>query len=364
MNKSERPVIVPTALSAAVLLWGLVLLAAFGAALFAYAAWSRLDAARARLATPAETTVATDFFNLKMPAACCRYAQETNRAVLSFHETETTPFLSVAASRDPAFAYRALDLNPALFARRIESVLREEGALAPDAVPPDVVSTARAHLRQGVPIAQAFFSLDAREGLAFSFYLGDIRYFAVAAWHTEMSSRDAAVRAAALALPQTLGLPAAIERFSRPVVNSAQLDAAEHARIDVEEARERALWKLYAQRVAVEPETALCPAIEHFRRLLTLAASVQEERGILASEDFTAYEGFLRLRARVVNDWFVQLDKHQAVGDLNAAHKQAQYILRHATLEDEALMRRRAAHAETAIAARRAAAQDSKRKGE
>lgn len=356
MNKTERPVIVPTALSTSVLLWSAVFVAAFGAALFAYSAWSRLDAARARLAAPVAKTVETDFFRLTAPVACCRYVQETNRVVLYFHEQEKVPFLSLVARRDAAFAYRALDFNPALLARQISSVLRDEQVIGPDGAQPNVIGTTLARLRQGTPVVRAFFNLDAHEGLALAFYAGDVSYLAVAVWNADVAARDEAARDGIDLLTQGLDLPKTTERFARPIIDSAALDAAEHARIDAEEDREHALWKLYAQRVATEPEAALLPAIEHFRRRLTLASSVHEESDVLASEDFQTYLAFLRRRTKVVDDWFVLLDKYRAVGDLDAAREQAEYIRRHATLEDESLRRRQAAQALAAIDAARAAA--------
>ncbi len=355
MNKSDRPYIVPTANSSAVLLWSAVLVALFGAATFAYSAWTRLSDARERLATPPEKTVATAFFRLDVPPDCLRYVQETNRAVLYFGEEGSVPFLSVFAQRDPAFAYRALDLNPALLARRIAAVVKDEKANGSDDDLPVVLGTAQGRLRQGAPLVRAFFSLDEREGLAFAFYLGDVRYLVVACWETGVGARgDPHLRETFETIPQFLGLPAATERFSRPVVNSAALEADEHARIDAEADRERALWRLFAERVKTEPEAALLPAIEHFRRVLALESSVGEEKAVLASDDFRLYEEFLKRRGKVVADWFVLLDKYRAVGDLDAAIAQAAYVIRHATLEDESLLRRRAAQAKAAVEAEKA----------
>ena len=354
MNKSERPIIVPTANSSAVLLWSAVLVALFGAAVFAYGAWTRLAEARERLATPSEKAVATEFFRLDVPPDCLRYVQETNRAVLYFGADGTVPFLSVFAQRDSAFAYRALDLNPALLARRIAAVVRDEGATSSPDDMPVVVGTTRGRLRQGAPLVRAFFNLDEREGLAFAFFLGDVRYFVVACWDVGAAEARASLRESFETIPQFLGLPAAVERFSRPVVNSAALEADEHARIDAEADRERALWRLFAERVKTEPEAALLPAIEHFRRVLALKASIGEEKPVLASDDFRLYEDFLARRRKVVADWFVLLDKQRAVGDLDAASAQAAYVIRHATLEDESLLRRRAAQAQAAVEAEKA----------
>lgn len=362
MNKNERPIVVPTALSCGVILWSLVFAAYFGAALFAYFAWCRFDVARTRLATPEPTPVRAELFSCLVPANYARYSLRGNHLTMHRFADRDVPLMSFVAQRDPAFAYRALDLNPAFLAQRIKKLLEDEGLVkdGDGSSDPIVLSTEMLHAWSGHPTASAFFDLGAREGIAYMLFAGDICVMMVSVWEDAERVDIEKVHMSLARLTQNIDLPFAPERFTRPIVNSAELDADEHARILGEVARERALWKLFAARVESEPEAVLLPAIEHFRRMLSLLSSVREERDVLGSDDFRLYERFLKRRAAVLKDWFVLLDKHLAVGDLPAAEKQADFIVRHATLEDESLSRRRAGQTLAEIKNRIAAAAGEK----
>ena len=129
----------------------------------------------------------------------------------------------------------------------------------------------------------------------------------------------------------------------RPVVDSgtftAELNAATHLQVG----RETALWRLFAARAEAEPETALVPALQHYREALRLLSSIRQERNALASDDFKLYQRLLEERRKDVDEWFVILDKAVAMGDWDKARQQAKWIMSHATLTGERVDVRRAA---------------------
>jgi len=353
MKHTDRPALVPTALSHGVILWSGVFLISFGVACFAYNVGCRYAAARAALGEKSPTHIETELFAIDVPAEIARYSLSGNRLTMNVCGDRAVPLISIVGRRDPAFAYRALDLNPAFLAQRIEMLLKDEGVS--HTFGPVVLSTSLRHTRHGQPAAFAYFKIGEWDGLATAFYVGDSSYCLVMVWDEEhaLPIRELRTKVEGMALGAVWKVSP--ERIFRPVINSAELDAAEHARIVSEVGREQALWELHAARAKSEPEAALRPALEHFRRLLALRASVREERDLLVSDDFRLYEKLLERRAGVVRDWFLLLDKYEAVGDLSAAETQAEYIVRHATLEDESLARQRAAKALASVRSRLAA---------
>ena len=342
MKQSDKPVIVPNAVSLGGILWTGVLVVYFLAALAVYTQWGRLEAVRAELAKPVETPVGNEYFSTTVPAGWNCYWVGTNVVACYRGETKTAPMFLVSAWRDPANCYRALDLNPALAVRQIDALLKGSLDGLGNPLPPEVVDVDLVNVKPGTPATKAFFLLPGERGCAYCFYRGDTRYFVLGVWPPDDAAAGEEVCSRIEHIFDRFEFPDCVERFTRPVVNSAEQEVGEHTRILNQVAREQALWKLYAGRVAAEPEAALMPAIEHFRKALELLSSLREERQILVSEDFRLYNTFLARRAALVREWFVLLDKYRATGDRNAARGQAEFILRRATLEEESLDRRRA----------------------
>ena len=359
MSKQIRPVIIPTALSSGTMLWTAVLILYFLAASAAYTAWCRLSAAEKRLAEPSRIHVEAELFHCTLPESAVRYSLEGNRLAVFFDATNDVPAMVVRASRNPAIAYRAIDANPVFgimhVRRELEDLGFDTGSGIADA--PTVIGSDFAPVKPGVIAARTYFNFGAGEGISYCFALGDTSYGALLFWNDAERYGLEVLRTKILKFFDGLELIASPDRFARPNVNSATLTAADHERIISEAERERVLWRMFADRVATEPDTALVSAIEHFRKLLALKSSVLEEREILESEDFRRYEKLLERREAVVGEWFVLLDKYVAIGDDAAAREQAEFIRRHATLIEESLDCRRAAAIGAKLAAREAAKQ-------
>lgn len=345
MSRENRPVIIPTALSSGTMLWGVVLTLYFLAAYAGYSAWCRLSAAQERLDEPSVIHVEAELFHCTLPSNAVRYSLEGNRLVAYFDATNDTPFVVLSAARDPAISYRAIDANPVLGSMRVKNELEDMGFEIGNGIAsaPVVVGSEFAHVKPGVIAARDYFKFQSGEGISYFFTLGDTGYSLMMFWHESSSLDVEELRVKVVSLFDGLELLAPPDRFARPQVNSAEFTTADHERILSEAERERMLWRMFVDRVATEPETALVAAIEHFRKFLELKSSVLEEREILQSEDFKRYCGMLERREAVVREWFVLLDKYVAIGDKDAARKQADFIQRHATLLEESLERRRAA---------------------
>ena len=133
------------------------------------------------------------------------------------------------------------------------------------------------------------------------------------------------------------------ESIDRPVVDSSKFTARQNAATHLQVGREMALWRLFAARAEAEPETALLPALQHYREALRLLSSIRQESVALSSEDFTLYQHLLKERSKDVDEWFVILDKAVAMGDWDKARRQAKWIMSHATLTGERPDVRRAA---------------------
>lgn len=342
MKQSEKPVIVPNAVSLGGALWTVVLVIYFLAALAVYTRWDRLEAARAELAKPVETPVGNAYFSTTVPAGWNCYEAGTNAVTCYKGDPQTAPMILVWAWRDPANAYRALDLNPALAVRQISALLESSLKFQGKSLPPEVVDVDLVSVKPGTTATKAYFVLPYGRGNAYGFFRGEIRYFVIGVWPNDDLAGREEVCSRIEHIFDRFELPETVERFTRPIVNSAEQEVGEHTRILKLVAREQALWKLFAGRVETEPEAALLPAIEHFRKALELLSSLREERQLLESEDFKLYNTFLARRAALVREWFVLLDKYRAIGDRKAAREQAEAILRRATLEEESLDRRRA----------------------
>ena len=339
MKQTDKPVIVPTVVSLRGLLWSVVLVIYFLAALAVYVSWGRYDSARAELARPVETPVAGEFFETTVPAGWNCYEQGTNFVSCFKDEVRTLPMFMVATLRDPANAYRAIDLNPALAERRITQYLAAAGM---GNVLPSVIDVDLESVKPGTSSSKAIFTLSKSRGIAYTFYRGDLRYFIIGVWSDDDTAGREEVCSRIEHIYDRFVLPDFVERFTRPIINSAEQEVGEHTQVLNAVAREQALWKMFADRVEAEPEVALMPAILHYRKSLELLSSLREERLLLESDDFKRYSAFLARRAELVRKWFILLDKYLATGDRGAARAQAEFIVKHATLEEESLDRRRA----------------------
>ena len=357
MNKVNRPTILPTALSSAIFLWSGVLALYFLAALLAYLAWCRLSDAGWRLAEPTVTEVETELFRCTLPRSVARYSVEGNCLTVHWNPTNDVPMLMLSAYRAPAVAYCAIDANPMLSAIAVENILRDLGVAQSFGVAdrPDVIGVKFLHVKPGVIAAHSLFRYRHGEGLLCVFARGDTYYGLLAYWDSDDARDVEEAMAESRKFFDGLELLASPDRFERPFIDSSTLTATEHAKVVAEAESERMQWRLFADRIATEPERALVEAIRHFRRQLELLSSIREEGGLLASEDFNRYEKLLERRAASVRDWFVQLDKYLAIGDDEAAARQAEFIRRHAILREESLDCRRAATVAAEIAARTAA---------
>lgn len=344
MNNTQRPVIVPSALSSGTVLWCIVFGLYFAAALCMYNAWCRLTDAEGRLASPSSVVIDTGLYSCRIPDGVRRYSLDGDRLVMYFSERGSTPLTAMGAIRDPSIKYRAIDINPALGALNIQRMLESIGVIDKDSKEvPVVLGCDHTHIKPGVMSARFYYDLGDKEGLAYACCLGDTVYFTVSLWDDGLRIDVESLRVYMLAFFKGVDFRVSPDCFARPYVNTAELTSADHERIIAEVTREKMLWQMFADRVATEPESALVSAIEHYRKALELLSSVREEREELSSPDFLRYEGFLMQRARVVREWFVIMDKHLATGDDEAAKKQAEFIQRHATLIEESLDRRRAA---------------------
>lgn len=345
MSKPIRPVIIPTALSSGTMLWCSVMVLYFLAALALYFAWCRLSEAGRRLAEPSCVHVETELFHCTLPSTAVRYSLEGNRLVAYFDATNDIPVMVLSACRNPAIAYRAIDSNPMLGSLHVKNELKNLGMQTGSGIAdaPVVIGSDFGPVKPGVTAARTYFDFGSGEGLVYCFALGDCSYSALLFWSDDKRYGLEELRMKITSLFDGLELIASPDRFARPHVNSAEFTAADHERVLAEAERERMLWRMFAGRVDTEPETALVSAIGHFRKLLELTSSVLEEREILKSEDFRSYEKLLERRETVVREWFVLLDKYVAIGDNAAACSQADFIQRHATLQEESLDRRRAA---------------------
>ena len=342
MKHPEKPVIVPSAVSLGGVLWGGVLVVYFLAALAVYSCWGRLEAVRAQLAEPVEMPIGNAYFSTTVPAGWRCYEEGTNCVTCYRGDPQTLPMIVVATYRDAANAYRALDRNPALVARQISALFDPSALGVRHVVLPQVVDVEFENVQPGTSAVKAFFILPKSSGLSYVFYRGDIRYLVVGIWPNDDTAGRDDVCSRVEHIFDRFEFPPVTEHFTRPAVNSANQAAGEHVRVLKIVARERALWKMFADRVETEPEAALMPAIGHFRKSLELLSSLREERQLLESEDFQRYNAFLARRAALVREWFVLLDKYRAMGDREATRRQAEFILRRATLEEETLDRRRA----------------------
>ena len=206
-----------------------------------------------------------------------------------------------------------------------------------------VIGLERLTVRPGVTAVRMLFDVSEFEGEAMVFYAGEVRYVLWGLWRDGDAPVADEIHRFFRRLFEDFDIPEMRESIDRPVVDSSKFTARQNAATHLQVGREMALWRLFAARAEAEPETALLPALQHYREALRLLSSIRQESVALSSEDFTLYQHLLKERSKDVEEWFVILDKAVAMGDWDKARRQAKWIMSHATLMGERVDVRRAA---------------------
>ena len=345
MQKTNpKPAVVPTVLSQKGIFWTLILVALFGAFLWLYTAWSGLARARARLGEPVPTTVSAAFFDVTPPLGWEEYSVDGSAVAVWRQKGAALPILHFLAERDPAFAYHALDVNPAILLRTIdEDIAGERLPGIPDKLSLVSKGVATFTVKPGVSGVKIVYDFDTAPfaGEAAIFYAGDIRYVIWSVWRDGDAAVEAEIRAFMSRLFDVFKTPDLRESIDRSGRLTAEMNARAHQQVD----RELALWRLFAARVDAGESASLLPALRHYREALRLLSSIRQERVALATADFARYGRLLERRRRDVEEWFVVLDKAMAMRDWQTARAQAKWIVAHATLTGERVDARRASDA-------------------
>ena len=206
-----------------------------------------------------------------------------------------------------------------------------------------VVGTELLTVRPGISAVRMLFDIGERNGEAMVFYAGDVRYVLWGLWLDEDLESAQDVHLFFRRIFDSFEMPELCELIDRPVVDSGTFTAEQNAETLRHVGREIALWRMFAERAEAEPETALLPALVHYREALRLLSSIRQENVALGSEDFKLFQRLRERRRRDVDEWFVVLDKAVAMGDWEKARSQAKWIISHATLNGERPDVRRAA---------------------
>lgn len=343
-ERTAKPVLVPTALSAKVALWSLVYAAAFGALLWIYKTHGGIEAAREKLAIPATTVVETLRFRVELPPGWAQYASDEDSLVAFKEKSGSAPILRILALHDERFAYHALDVNPVVVLKIVlDDMASGEVKGVSDKAVLKATGSEVFSVKPGVNAVRLIFDMDHYDGETVVFYEGGVRYLVWAIWpHGDNSSGDE-IDAFCKHLFEDLEIPDLRESIDRPVVHSGRITPEINAETHGQVEREMAMWKLFATRAETEPEVALLPALRHYREALRLLSSIRQERVALATAEFARYCELQEKRRKDVAEWFVVLDKAVAMRDWEKARRQAEWIMKHATLTGERLDSRRAA---------------------
>ena len=338
--KNEKPVLVPSLASAGGLAWSAVLVAAFLAFLAVYAAVDNLIAAHRIRATARPTAVRTPFYATQVPAGWAFFALDGNDLRMYKDEIGQAPVVCYSVRQDEEFRYRALDLNPALMARRLTEHLVALGLSNESNETARVIATDVVQVDPNVSAVRAQFECGRLAGESLYFILDDVAYQVMGLWNWSDRASGSEIRRRLEHIFDVDDLLAWKMVYQRPVINSASLTASEHQHVHELAGNERAMWELFAARSETEPESVL-PAIVHFRKLILLLASIREEQELCGSEEFARYQKLLEAREAERTSWKLLLDKYQNLGDFDKAIRQAKYIVANAVLEDEAELRQR-----------------------
>ena len=359
MNRSEKPTLVPSLSSAGGLAWSAVLVAAFLALLAVYAAVGNLIAAHRIRVTARPTRVQTPFYTTQVPAGWAFYALDGNDLRMYKSEVGRAPVVCYSVRQDEEFRYRALDLNPALMARRLTEHLVALGLSNESNETARVIATDVVQVDPNVSAVRAQFECGRLAGESLFFILDAAAYQVMGLWDWSDRATAKEIRRRLEHIFDVDDLLAWKMVYQRPVINSANLTAQEHQHVHELAGNERAMWELFAARSETEPESVL-PAIVHFRKLILLLASIREEQELCGSEEFARYRKLLEARAAERTSWQLLLDKYQSLGDLDKAIKQAKYIVENAVLEDEAELRQKTVRAKQRLESAKAAKEGGK----
>ena len=343
-KNSSKPVLVPTAYSVRTALWTLALVVLFAALLWDYCAWSALSKSGAKLKEPVQATVEMPLYTVRLPLGWEAYAKDGDALAVFRRKGEDVPVVFCYAERGEEFAFHALDVNPVIVFHIVEEDIR--GAHidgVPDPMQMKVVGTELLTVRPGISAVRMLFDIGDRDGEAMVFYAGDVRYVLWALWPDVDLESAGDVHRFFRRIFDCFDLPELRELIDRPVVDSGTFTARQNAETLRHVGRERALWRMFADRAEAEPESALLPALAHYREALRLLSSIRQENVALGSEDFKLFRRLQEKRRRDVDEWFVVLDKAVAMGDWEKARSQAKWIMSHATLNGERPDVRRAA---------------------
>lgn len=339
MTESEKPQIVPTLVSSGILVWSLALVALFGVITFLYFMCLRVRDAKEALAQPVGGTISSEGVAFDAMKGWEAFVRSPGEIRLYRRGGAGLPMLKIGFERHALNQFRALDCNPALVTRRLMNEIAAESLFTNPVVNVWLTGIGLGQGKTGLPTVRFLFQPTVGEmeltGGGVMFYSGEYRFFA---WWLAEASDPAAVgelRAFSDSPFERLRPPPSQEVFDRPVIESQKLTAERSRQVQAEAERELSLWRLFADRAKAESAARL-PAISHFRDAVRLLASVRRESGVLASEDFAEYARLLERRRAMVREWFVQLDKFQAIGDAEAMKRQAEFIRDHATLTEEA----------------------------
>lgn len=339
MTDREKPQIVPTLVSSGMLVWSLALVALFGVITFLYFMCLRVRDAKAAFAQPVGGTIASEGVSFDAMKGWEAYVRSPGEIRLYRRKGAGLPMLKICFERHALNQFRALDCNPALVSRRLMNEIAAEAPVTNSVVNVGLTGIGLGQGKTGLPTARFLFQPIGGEqrltGGGVMFYSGEYRFFVW--WLAEASDRVAIGELKAFSDNpfERLRPPLSQEVFDRPVIQSQKLTSERSRQVQAEAERELSLWRLFADRAKAE-STARLPAISHFRDAVRLLASVRRESGVLASEDFAEYVRLLERRRAMVREWFVQLDKFQAIGDTEAMKRQAEFIRDHATLTEEA----------------------------
>lgn len=342
-NINVKPALVPTLYSARVAAWGFIYLLAFGLAVFVYDLYGKIESCKKELNEPQKTAVATGLFKMEIPAGWHSYLKKDNSVIAFKKAYHTYPVIAVSALKSDDFEYHALDLNQTIGASTIANSMSEiaKGALEFDTTLTPVGSEA-VTVKPGISALRIILNSREQVGEALIFFVGNVRYLV---WGFADSSDKRSRKEISLFCKHVfdnLRLPELSEHFNRPIVHSGRITSELNEEVRAHAEREFALWKLFSERVEQEPETAMLPAILHYRSYLELLSSVRQERLAMGTDDFKLYNDYLARRKASVGEWFVMLDKLVAMKDTKGAKKQAKWIVKHATLYGELADRRRA----------------------
>jgi len=343
-KSSQKPVLVPTAYSARVVLWSIALVVLFGALLWVYCAWSALAKAREKLGEPVQAVIEMPLFTVRLPLGWEAYGKDGNALAVFRKKGQDIPILFLLAETDPGYPYHALDVNPAIVFHLVEEdILAERLDGIPTELPMKVIGSERLTVRSGVTAVRMLFDISGYDGEAMVFYSGDVRYVLWGLWKDEDMAAAEDIHGFFRRMFEDFDMPERREYIDRPVVDSGKFTAAMNTATHRQVEREMALWCLFAARAEAEPDAALLPALQHYREALRLLSSIRQERIALSSEDFKLYQRLLDERREDVDEWFVVLDKAVAMRDWDRARSQAKWIMSHATLTGERADVRRAA---------------------